>query len=290
MHQFLPAIGFSKLNKKELEDLLMEAQYCPDYQETTLDVEGNQYVELRYFLAERMALVIRGTYDENDEFVVDYYFPTYYGSKMSSLNDVEIIKESDRESFQVVSDDTRLGMNLIFYLQNMGEFLKVSKDKSKGDTRGTYLSGLSVEGKIILPVVNFENEKARVKTNQLKRNQLVEAARDGDEAAIENLTLEDMDIYGMISKRLMNEDVLSIVMSTFLPFGIENDKYSIIGEITNVKTMINKVSKEVIYRLTVDVNDIMIDVVINKNDLLGEPAIGRRFKGNIWLQGVVDFS
>jgi hypothetical protein len=29
---------------------------------------------------------------------------------------------------------------------------------------------------------------------------------------------------------------------------------------------------------------------MNKKDLLGEPAVGRRFKGNIWLQGMIDFN
>jgi len=29
---------------------------------------------------------------------------------------------------------------------------------------------------------------------------------------------------------------------------------------------------------------------INKEDLMGEPGIGRRFKGNIWMQGSIDFS
>ena len=27
------------------------------------------------------------------------------------------------------------------------------------------------------------------------------------------------------------------------------------------------------------------DVCINEKDLLGEPAIGRRFRGNVWMQG-----
>jgi hypothetical protein len=30
-------------------------------------------------------------------------------------------------------------------------------------------------------------------------------------------------------------------------------------------------------------------IAINKADLLGEPAPGRRFKGQIWMQGIADF-
>ena len=36
-------------------------------------------------------------------------------------------------------------------------------------------------------------------------------------------------------------------------------------------------------------NELTFDVGINKIDLLGEPQVGRRFKGNIWLQGYINF-
>lgn len=49
--------------------------------------------------------------------------------------------------------------------------------------------------------------------NTTDRNYLVAAARDGDENAIENLTLEDIDTYSMLSRRITHEDVLSIVDS-----------------------------------------------------------------------------
>jgi hypothetical protein len=41
-------------------------------------------------------------------------------------------------------------------------------------------------------------------------------------------------------------------------------------------------------RVEVAPNSIEIDFVISRENLLGEPAIGRRFKGNIWLQGEVE--
>ena len=42
---------------------------------------------------------------------------------------------------------------------------------------------------------------------------------------------------------------------------------------------------EQVYQLLVNCNDLIYDVCINKLDLLGEPQPGRRFKGNIWMQG-----
>ena len=118
---------------------------------------------------------------------------------------------------------------------------------------------------------------------------MLKAARDGDEDAIENLTLEDMDTYTMISKRIENEDILSIVMSHFMPCGVECDQYNVMGDILNVELRENNQTKEKIYVMTIEANGIILDVCINQQDLVGEPAVGRRFRGIIWLQGLVHF-
>ena len=59
--------------------------------------------------------------------------------------------------------------------------------------------------------------------------------------------------------------------------------------LNRVNLVENELTKEEIYRLRVECNDMVFTVAINKADLLGEPAPGRRFKGQIWMQGLVDF-
>ena len=118
---------------------------------------------------------------------------------------------------------------------------------------------------------------------------MIQAARDGDEDAIENLTLEDMDMYSRISRRISDEDVYSIVTTHFMPCGVECDHYNILGEILDVKLLENNKTGEKIYVLTIETNEILLDVCINQEDLMGEPLSGRRFRGIIWLQGLVHF-
>ena len=48
-------------------------------------------------------------------------------------------------------------------------------------------------------------------------------------------------------------------------------------------------TKEEIYQLHLECNDLLFSVCINSKDLLGEPAVGRRFKGQIWMQGRLNF-
>ena len=121
------------------------------------------------------------------------------------------------------------------------------------------------------------------------RTNLIEAARNGDEEAMESLTMEDMDTYSMISERIVNDDILTIVDSYFMPYGIECDQYNIMGEIRDVVSFQNVLTGENLYQMTVESNDMQFDICINKQDLFGEPQVGRRFKGIIWLQGQLHF-
>lgn len=290
MHQYLPAIGFSKIKKRELENLLQEITLRPDYQESAIDFEGNQFVELRYMVADNVGLVLRGIFNEDDEFILDYYYPTYFGESISSKNDVEVIKQSDKDNYLVMCDEIRLGVNLIFQLQNMGEFLRNNLMAGKSGDRTIRLAALSLDAKIILPL--YDNEKSRIKEkmNNKKRIDLFEQAREGNEEALESLTMDEIDLYQRISRRVTREDILSVVTSYFMPFGIENDKYDILGDILDVKSLVNHLTMEELYVMIIESNDVVFEVCINKKNLFGEPAVGRRFKGTIWLQGTVDFS
>ncbi len=51
----------------------------------------------------------------------------------------------------------------------------------------------------------------------------------------------------------------------------------------------NKVTGEEIFIMSLCCNDLNLQVCINGKDLTGEPAIGRRFRGDIWLQGYVNY-
>lgn len=151
------------------------------------------------------------------------------------------------------------------------------------------LSGLADEGRILLPVLK-DKEAVKVEQETSKnRSSLIEAARNGDEEAMESLTMEDMDTYSMISHRIVNEDIFTIVDSYFMPHGIQCDQYGILGEIREIHHTRNEMTNEELIQMTVESNNMQFDICMNKKDLLGEPAVGRRFRGNIWLQGQLHF-
>ena len=290
MHRYLRAVGFSKIQKREeYEELVKFTEECYQTEETAVSTEGEDFSERRKAFAEQMGLMVRGVYDEKDEFHTEYCVPYFTGRTERFYEDMVIERHAEKESYAGVCDDMNLGVSLIFYLQNVTEYLNRKRyGKMENATASLVLSGLSVEGKVLMPVYQKMPVVSEIKASQ-ERNRMIQAARDGDEDAIENLTLEDMDMYSRISRRISDEDVFSIVTTHFMPCGVECDHYNILGEILDVKLLENNKTGEKIYVLTIETNEILLDVCINQEDLMGEPVPGRRFRGIIWLQGLVHF-
>lgn len=290
MHRYLRAVGFSKIRKREEFDALAEfTADCYQSEETTVTADGEEFSERKKAFADQMGLLARGVYDENDKYWMNYCIPYFTGRNERYYEDLVIERQAEKEAYSGICDDMNLGVSLIFYLQNVTEYLNKQRyGRSESFHASLTLSGLSVEGKILMPVYQRTPVVSEIKANQ-EHTRLLQAARDGDEDAIENLTLEDMDTYSMISRRIADEDVFSIVTTHFMPCGVECDHYNVMGEIMDVELRENTQTNEKIYVMTIDTNGIVMDVCINQQDLMGVPAPGRRFRGIIWLQGLVHF-
>ena len=285
MHSYLRAVGFSDIKSREgIKEIIGDTVRNYDEKVAVEDHKDGVFVEFSKNYGCDCGITVCGQYDEYNRFHVDYYFPFFRGTGITTQEQVTVERHLDKESFAGACDDLRIGITLIFYLQDAAEYLR---EKAKGNFGGQplTLSGLAKEGRILLPALK---DKEAVKVEQeitRNRNHLMAAARDGDQEAMENLTMEDMDTYSMIAQRIGKEDVFSIVDSYFMPYGIQCDQYSILGEIMDFHSFKNILTGEEILQMTVECNNLQFDVCINKKDLLGEPEVGRRLRANIWLQG-----
>lgn len=290
MHSFLKAIGFEDMNNVKLDEILNQVFEKPNYMNIAKDSMGNEFVQISKDFGKSIGVSICGSYSEDGHFEMDYYYPYFHGNRITSEEYLEIEKHSDKESYAAVCDDIKVGVTLIFFIQNVAEYLK-KKSTWKNNIipkMSASLAALCLNGKVLLPISKSEVQIQKNEEITQNRNHLIAAAKEGDEDAIESLTLEDIDLYSMLSKRIINEDVLSIVDSYFMPYGIESDQYSVLGEILDVRYTENIITKKRICIMTVDTNDLIYDICINEENLLGEPQVGRRFKGNIWLQGSIN--
>lgn len=293
MHKFLKSIGFSEyMSTSRIQELIRDVVLHAQSRNYTSSGNGNDTVLVEFCrdFAENMGIAVCGEFDEKDNFVFQYYYPYLRGTGISSVEDVSIERHAANESYAGVCDDIKVGVTLIFYLQNMIEYIKY-RNSDKLPVRGTSLtlSALAGEASIMMPISKSEKQKRKIRQSAITRNQLLEAARRGDEDAIESLTLEDMDMYTTISKRIQKEDVFSLVDTYFMPYGVECDQYSILGEILECRKVTNNITQETIWIMSVECNELTFDVCVNDKDLFGEPMVGRRLKGIVWLQGAINY-
>lgn len=290
MHKFLRAVGFSKINRDEIKDLVLQSVKKNDSRGYTMSLDDVMLAEFSRDVGENIGITAAGTFSEDDLFHTDYYFPYLKGTGITSMEDVSVERHAARDSYAGICDDVRLGMSLIFYLQNKIPYIS-AQVSGKLPIKGTTLTlaGLSIKGMIIMPSGASAKKDINEDNSRVERIRLMQKARGGDEEAIEELTMKDMDLFSEVSRRIAKEDLYSIVSTSLMPYGVECDQYNIIGEIIKVRRILNNISKEEVYVLTLFVNDLTFDVAINIMDLLGEPKPGRRFKGIVWLQGRINY-
>lgn len=290
MHSFLRSIGFSEITKDiDIFPFLQMTIDSPDMRSSYKKPDGETFIELKKEFGHRIGLAVCGSYMEEQAFHIEYFYPYFRGKYESSNEEIEIERHADKNSYAAICDDMRLGITLIYYLQNISEFFKATEGKMFSKTGTTVLSALSTEGKIILPVEQVDTSRRSQMKKFMKRSNLLSAAKEGDEEAIENLTMEDIDLYSMLSRRVSNEDLLTIIDTSMMPYGVESDQYAVIGEIFNINHAKNMITGENMVILSINSKDILYDICINEKDLIGEPQIGRRFKGKIWMQGLIKF-
>ena len=291
MHQYLKAIGFNELHtKKEVIELLKQVETNFTHQIIVSYQSWADYCEFQKEYGEKVGITLCGELDEEEKFDADYYFPYFEGSGITTYADVAVEKRIEKEEYVGICEDPRLGISLIFHLQNGIEYMRERQlgFESEIATSITF-SGLALSGKVLFPVKKSEQQVKSEKEASDNRKVLLKAARGGDQEAIETLTLDDIDTYSKVSRRLISEDIFTIVDTYFMPYGVECDLYAIMGEILAARERKNIATGEPLYQMKLDVNEMQFDICVPAKEVMGEPEIGRRFKATIWLQGYINF-
>jgi hypothetical protein len=154
---------------------------------------------------------------------------------------------------------------------------------------GVNLAVFAVEGTVILPIEkDVEDENADL-AEEMIREELLKEAREGNEDAIDALEEEALEATRVLRERLKKEDLLTILEGFFIPVGEEEDIYSVLGTIEESKKLVNRVTKEHVWRIKLHCMNMSFDVFLNDKDLVGKPMKGMRFKGTTWVHGIINF-
>ena len=291
MHQYLKAIGFDNIRtRKDLIHLLDEVKNEFTHETIVSYKPEEDFCEYQKEYGQSIGITLCGELNEREEFEQAYYFPYFEGSGITTFAEIVVERKIEKEQYVGMCEDSRIGISLIFTVQNGIEYMRERQAGFVKDlTTSVTLSGLSLSGMILLPVIKDERKMESDREASDNRKMLLNAARSGDQTAIETLTLDDIDMYSQVSRRLANEDVFSIVDTYFMPYGIECDLYSIMGEILAVRRRKNSLTGTELYQMKLNVNEMEFDICVPVESVMGEPEIGRRYKGTVWLQGYINF-
>ena len=207
MHRFLRSVGFRTYTKKrDIEKMLSELEKTALRRRIEIDADEN-LCELRAELAPGMGIVLVGEVDEQGSFHREFYYPYLSSSDVSSKAECSIQRHTEKETYAGLLDEYRVGISLIFYLENGFEYRERKLNKSSRRVESVNLTGLAMDGKILLPLHKTRKQIELAKVAARDRTNLIEAAKNGDEDAMETLTIEDIDMYSQISRRAMKEDL-----------------------------------------------------------------------------------
>ena len=119
MHQYLKAIGFNNLQtKKELKELLDQVENTFTHQTIVSYQNWADYCEFQKEYGQNVGITLCGELDEFENFDADYYFPYFEGSGVTTYADVIVEKRIEKEEYVGICEDPKVGISLIFHLQN----------------------------------------------------------------------------------------------------------------------------------------------------------------------------
>ncbi len=264
MHKYMRTIGFSQYSSDQAMNRLL--RHLAREAAPSISLEGtgaSRLCELRFEAAPGIGVTLVGKISSKGIFTREYYFPYVENTEITSQAECSLQRHTERETFAGLLDEYRVGISLIFYMKNSLEYRLRRQQSASVKIKAASLSGLASRGTILLPVQKTPKQQEALKQASRKRTSLLEAAKRGDEDAIETLTVEDIDLYSMVTRRITQEDVYSILETCFMPCGVECDQYSIVGLITAVTSELNRLTGEEIYLLKLDCNDMNFTLAVN---------------------------
>jgi len=179
MHSYLRAIGFSNVNNRNELNKLINLVIDKASNRKTIQIDyQNSLTEMSMWFGPDFGITVRGEYDHNDIFHLENYFPFLYGHGISVKEEIAINKRVDSESYTGMCDDYRLGVSLIFYIQNVADYLERKNSKKLLNLNvPVTLSALSLEGRTILPINKDEIQVRNITAERINRNKLIAEAK-----------------------------------------------------------------------------------------------------------------
>ncbi len=287
MHPYLQSIGFqNQMNFPDEWEFLRKIQRRPSV--TRRFPQGEEVIRetMTKSFGEGMGVTVSGVRYKG-RFHREFYYPYVKSECVIPMETCTIMRQRDTKSFLAACGTMRFGVGVIFFVDNFMDVLDYWDGEEEQVLKicGVSLSGLATSGKILLPLRKTSKERVMQKRDDKRKSNHFERISQGDEFSMLAMNCEDMEIYERISNRLDEDDLYTMVDTSFIPSNMETDCYTVLGEILSLRLEKNTLTGEEIYMMVLRCHLLEIQVAVPQAQLMGKPEVGRRFKGDIWLQG-----
>ncbi len=82
--------------KEQLQHIFADIISAPTVQKAALDSEGNEFAELSKEYGDFFGISVRGVYNEDDTFEMEYYYPYLCGKNISTIEPAEVEKHAEK--------------------------------------------------------------------------------------------------------------------------------------------------------------------------------------------------
>ena len=130
MHKFLRAAGFSMYTKKkDIDKLLDLLERQPSVTKCVQVDEESNVCEMRTEVAPGLGISIVGELKEEGNFEREFYFPYLESDVVGSTEECSVQRHTEKETYAGMVDENKVGISLIFYIQNFLDFREKMLDK-----------------------------------------------------------------------------------------------------------------------------------------------------------------
>ncbi len=151
MHKYLKALGFDNIQtRSDLKKLLEEVEEQCTHQTIVSYKPGEDFCELKKEYGQSMGIALCGGLDEREYFDPSYYFPYFEGSGISTYAEIAVERKIEKEQYLGMCEDSKIGISLIFTVQNGIEYMRDVRPDSRQIRRrqllypGCALSGTDI--------------------------------------------------------------------------------------------------------------------------------------------------
>ncbi len=226
--------------------------------------------------------------------------PAYRGQTQISVTNWRI-EEGDKNQYQffLAGEDVKTGQEVVCCAVNLLQYGSIEALEAR-DTLTVGLTGLMLKGRIISSSANVQEDYWAIEEELWELQKRFE---EGDASAEQEFLEQYEKFVQKISRSKSNSEEFPHTHREFrhiedfpdaskgdssAEVGLEkNSLYRITGEVLDSRNFLNEETDAELLWMYIDVGPFALEVVVNRDDLSGEPTHGSTVTGICWLEGFI---